>query len=253
VSEPSVLPGCEPFAFEGGTVGILMIHGFTGSPASMLPMGEWFAEQDLSVVGVRLPGHGTSVEDLRRREWTEWFEEVIAATSAMRGRCRTVVVLAQSMGAALAVHLAATRPSDVDGLVLCSPYVFDLRLLAIPVGRIFVRQVRGVGNDIARPGQDEKAYEVMPVEGISTMFRLLQFARAELPRVRTPALVFQPGQDHTVPRSNPRKVFEALGSERKELIACTRSFHVITLDHDADMVRERVRAFALDLDSRAHG
>jgi carboxylesterase len=230
-----------------------MVHGFTGSPASMRPMGEWFAEQGLSVAGVRLPGHGTDVHDLRRRAWTEWFDEVADATAAMRGRCRTVVVLAQSMGAALGVHLAATRPSDVDGLVLCSPYVFDVRLLALPIGRIFLKQVRGVGNDIARPGQDEKAYEVMPVEGISTMFRLLQFARAELPRVRTPALVFQPGQDHTVPRSNPRKVYEALGSERKELIACPRSFHVITLDHDADMVRERVRAFALDLDSAAQG
>jgi carboxylesterase len=219
----------------------------------MRPMGEWFAEQGLSVAGVRLPGHGTDVRDLRRRAWTEWFDQVVEATAAMRGRCRTVVILAQSMGAALAVHLAATQPGDVDGLVLCSPYVFDVRLLAIPIGRIFMKQVKGVGNDIARPGQDEKAYEVMPVEGISTMFRLLQFARAELPRVRTPALVFQPAQDHTVPHSNPRKVYEALGSERKELIACPRSFHVITLDHDADMVRERVRDFALDLDSTAHG
>jgi carboxylesterase len=249
VSEPSVLPGCEAFAFEGGPVGIVMVHGFTGSPASMRPMGEWFAEQRLSVVGVRLPGHGTTVEDLRERSWTEWVDAAADALAAMRESCRTVVVLGQSMGGALAIHLAATDPGALDGLVLCSPYVFDVRLMALPVGRLLLKQVKGVGNDIAKPGQDERAYDVLPVEGIVTMFRLLMHARAELPRVRAPALVFEPGKDHTIPRSNPRKVHAALGSARKELIRCPRSFHVITLDHDAEMVRERVRDFALDLDA----
>lgn len=249
MSEPSVLPGCEPFGFEGGPVGIVMVHGFTGSPASMRPMGEWFAKQGLSVTAVRLPGHGTSVEDLRTRAWTEWFDEVAAAAAAMRDRCRTVVALGQSMGGALVIHLAATHPGDVDGIVLCSPYVFDIRLASLPLGRLFVEQVKGIGNDIARPGQDEKAYEVLPVEGISTMFHLLTFARVELPKVRQPALVFEPGQDHAIPRSNSRKIYEALGSSRKELIACPRSFHVITLDHDSEMVRERVGAFASELDA----
>lgn len=249
--EPKVQPGCEAFAFEGGPAGIVLVHGFTGSPASMRPMGRWLAEQGLAVAGIRLPGHGTSVEDLRRREWTEWVDEVEAAATVMRSRCRTVVVLGQSMGGALAIHLAATNPGAVDGLVLCSPYVFDVRLMAVPLGRLVLKQVKGIGNDIARPGQDEKAYDVLPVEGIVTMFRLLQSARVQLQRVKAPALVFEPGADHTIPRSNPRKVYEALGSARKELIACPRSFHVITLDHDAEMVRERVRAFALELDHDA--
>ena len=247
--EPPVKPGCESFAFEGGPVGIVMLHGFSGSPASMRPMGTWFAEQELAVEGVRLPGHGTDVEDLRRRTYLEWVDEASSSLARMRERCRTVVLLGQSMGGALAVHLAATHPADLDGLVLCSPYVFDLRLIGLPVGRLFLKQVKGIGNDIAKPGQDEGAYDVLPVEAISTMFRLLTFARAELPEVRTPALVFEPGQDHAIPRSNPRKVYEALGSPRKELIRCPRSYHVITLDHDAEMVRERVLAFARELDA----
>jgi len=153
------------------------------------------------------------------------------------------------MGGALAIHLAATHPGDLEGLVLCSPYVFDLRLIGLPVGRLFLKQVKGIGNDIAKPGQDEQAYDVLPMEAISTMFRLLTFARADLPKVRTPALVFEAGQDHAIPRSNPRKVYEALGSEHKELIRCPRSYHVITLDHDAEMVRERVLTLARDLDT----
>jgi carboxylesterase len=248
VSDPTVVPGRQAFELGDGPVGIVMVHGFSGSPASMRPMGEWFAEQGLAVEAIRLPGHGTDLEDLRGRVYTEWIEEAATALSRMRERRRTVIVVGQSMGGALAVHLAATRPGELDGLVLCSPYVFDVRLMALPIGRLFMKQVKGIGNDIAKPGQDEGAYDVLPVEGISTMVRLLQLARAELPKVRAPALVFEPGNDHAIPRSNPRKVFEALGSERKELIHCPRSYHVITLDHDAPMVRERVLAFARELD-----
>jgi carboxylesterase len=104
-----------------------MVHGFTGSPASMRPMGTWFAEQGMSVIGVRLPGHGTTVEDLHHRPWTEWFREVDAALTELRVGCSTAVVFGQSMAASLAVHLAASRPDEVDGLVLCSTYLFDLR------------------------------------------------------------------------------------------------------------------------------
>lgn len=253
MSEPSVLPGCEPFVLGDGPIGIVMVHGFTGSPASMRPMGEWFAEQGLSVSGVRLPGHGTSVSDLRTRSWNEWVDEASAATLQMRERARTVVVLAQSMGAALAIHLAATDPGALEGLVLCSPYVFDVRLVALPVGRLFMKQLKGIANDIAKPGPDERAYDAMPVEAISTMFHLLTHARVGLPKVRVPALVFEPGNDHVIPRSNPRKVYEALGSARKELIACPRSYHVITLDHDAEMVGDRVLAFARELDTARAG
>ena len=254
MSEPAVVPGREAFALGEGPVGVLMVHGFSGSPASMRPMGEWFAEQGLAVEAIRLPGHGTDVEDLRGRVYTEWIDEAAGALARMREGHRTVIVFGQSMGGALAIQVAATHPGDLDGLVLCSPYVFDVRLMALPVGRLFMKQVKGIGNDIAKPGQDEGAYDVLPVEGISTMFRLLQLARVALPKVRAPALVFEAGTDHAIPRSNPRKVFEALGSERKELIHCPRSYHVITLDHDAPMVRERVLAFARELDeTRATG
>ena len=82
MAEPRVRPGCEPFSFDGGPVGVLMVHGFTGSPASMRPIGEWLASNGLSVEGVRLPGHGTSVEDLRTRAWTEWVGAATAGLGA---------------------------------------------------------------------------------------------------------------------------------------------------------------------------
>jgi len=248
VSVPAIRPGCEPFRFDGGPIGILMVHGFTGSPASMRPMGTWFAERGLSVIGVRLPGHGTSVEDLRHRPWTEWFSEVEAGLTELRVRCSTAVVFGQSMAASLAVHLAASRPDAVEGLVLSSPYVFDARHAFLPIGRWFVRNLKGFDEgDIKKPGQNELAYDRLPVPAIVTMAALMKRARAELSQIRAPVLVFAPGTDHTIPESNPRRVVQGLGSARKELIECPNSYHVITLDNDAPMVRERALTFAREL------
>ena len=246
---PTIRPGAEPFSLGDGAIGILMIHGFTGSPASMRPVGQWLAEQGLRVEGVRLPGHGTDVEDLRTRRWTEWVTEAARGLDALRERCRTVVVFAQSMGASVALHLAASQPGDVDGLTLANPYVFDARHLVIPVGRLFLRQVKGVANDIAEPGQEENADPVMPVAAIAQMAEMMRHVRRELSSIRQPVVIFASGADHVIPPANPRKVLERIGSDRKELVACPNSFHVVTLDRDAPLVRERILAFAQALDA----
>ena len=247
----AIVPGAEAFVFDGGDDGILMLHGFSGSPASLRPMGEWFAEQGLTVVGVRLPGHGTSLQDFASHPWPEWYAAVEDAFVELRGRCSRVLVLAQSFGAALAVRLAAERPGEVDGLALLSPYLFDARLRFLPVARLVKRQAKAVGDDIARPGVTELAYPALPVRAIATMAELQTIARRDLPRVTAPALVFRPGQDHAIPRSNPKRVFETLGSSRKELVECPSSYHVISLDHDAPMVRARILKFLRGLERRA--
>jgi carboxylesterase len=253
VSEPPVRPGCEPFSLGGGPVGVLMVHGFTGSPASMRPIGEWLAEQGLSVEGVRLPGHGTDIEDLRKRRWTEWVDEAARGLSSLRERCSTVVAFGQSGGASVVLALVASRPHDVDGIAITNPYVFDARLLTLPIGRRVLRDWKGIANDIAKPGQDEHGYRRTPVAGLVELSELTRFVRSVLHEIRQPIVVFRSSTDHVIPRSNGLKVLERVGSERKQLVDCPNSFHVITLDHDAPLVRERVLAFATQLDAERAG
>ncbi len=248
MSAPRVCPGCEPFRFDGGPTGVLMVHGFTGSPASMRPIGEWLASRGLSVEGIRLPGHGTDLDDLQARRWTEWVDEAARGLDALRARCGIVLVFAQSMGGCVALALAASRPHDVDALALANPYVFDPRLLALPIGRRFLRSVKGIGNDISKPGQDELAYPRMPVPAIAEMSAMMKMVRAALPEIHTPVLVFRSGIDHVIPRSNATRVLDRIGSERTVLVPCPNSFHVVTLDHDAPLVRERILAFARELE-----
>lgn len=247
-----VRPGAEAFSLGEGSVGVLMVHGFTGSPASMRPIGERLASEGLAVEGVRLPGHGTSIDDLRGRRWIEWVNEAGRGLDALRARCRTVVAFGQSMGGAVVLRLIASRPGDAEGIALANPYVFDVRHIVIPVGRLFLREVRGVANDIARPGEDENADDRMPVPAVAEMAEMLRHVRRDLGSIRVPAVVFVSGADHVIPKGSARKVYERLGSERKELVPCPRSHHVVTLDFDAPLVCERVLALARQVgDGRA--
>ena len=182
----AIVPGAEPFRFDRGDHGVLLVHGFSGSPASMRPMGAWFAEQGVSVVGVRLPGHGTTLGDFARRPWTEWASAVANDFDGIRERCTSVLVLAQSFGAALAVRLAAERRGEVDALALLNPYLFDARLLILPVARRVKRTAKAVGDDIALRGVTEIAYSELPVPAVAQMARAQRLARRDLSRTSRP-------------------------------------------------------------------
>jgi carboxylesterase len=77
---------------------------------------------------------------------------------------------------------------------------------------------------------------------------MMKGVRAALPSIRQPVVVFASPVDHVISTSNPRKILARVGSERTELVPCHRSFHVVTLDHDAELVQERVLTFAHEVD-----
>jgi carboxylesterase len=120
-----VLPGAEPFAFHGGPIGFLLIHGFTGSPGALRPMGEWLAARGHTVACPRLPGHGTNWQQLRRTRWQDWSAEATRALKDIDARVDTVVVFGLSFGAVLGLHLAARYPDAVRAVVLVNPWLRD--------------------------------------------------------------------------------------------------------------------------------
>jgi len=114
----------DPSAFflEGGPVGVLLIHGFTGSPPEMRLVGDYLYQRGCTVSGPLLPGHGTNVDDMNRRQWSEWTAHVEWALSDLQSRCSTVFVGGLSMGALLTLYLGACRP-EISGLVAYSPAI----------------------------------------------------------------------------------------------------------------------------------
>lgn len=240
-----VLPRCEAFSFEGGSAGILLLHGWSGNPSSLRPMGEWLAERGYSVVCPRLPGHGTTWQDLETRRWTEWAEEAERALQEIASRCETVVAAGLSVGAALAFHLGATRPDRLAGVVAINPFLREPRLRLAPVVRLFRRTVKGIGNDIKKPGQDEHPYDRVPVVGLGRLGHLLAEVRRELPQVQVPVLVLAAPQDHVSRRGTAEYVMERVGSDDKQLVVLPDSYHVATLDNDAETIFERTHEFAV--------
>ncbi|MGH2829570.1 MAG: alpha/beta hydrolase, partial [Actinomycetota bacterium] len=72
---PSLMPGAEPFAFDGGTTGVLLVHGYTGTPQGLREWGEYLAAQGHTVLCPRLPGHGTQPKDLHAVGWRDFIAE----------------------------------------------------------------------------------------------------------------------------------------------------------------------------------
>ena len=244
-----IVPGAEPFRFDAGPVGALLLHGFTGSPASLRPLGEALSERNISVLGPRLPGHATNWRDLETASWREWEREAEMAFADLSSRCRGVVVVGLSAGGALAVHLAATPREQLRGVVLINPLIRRPEFAFAPVIRLFTHSVRGVGNDIKKPGQDELAYDRVPVKGIVQLGKLLRAADRELPSMTLPLLIFVSPGDHTVKPANSQRIARRAGSERKEVVPLPNSYHLATLDYDAQTIVDRTMQF-LDSVSR---
>jgi carboxylesterase len=242
-----VRAGCEPFAFEGGPVGILMVHGLTGNPASLRQVGQWFAARGHAVACPLLPGHGTEWRDLGSVRWQDWEHEADTALRELAERCDGVIVFGLSFGAALALHLAARNPELVRGVVVVNAYVRDLRILAAPVIWPALRSVKGIGNDVKKRGADELPYARLSVRGLAEMARFLRVLSRELPSVRQPLLVFNAPDDHVVPKRTAEWLLRRVGSQHRELVELPNSYHVATIDNDAELIFERTHEFAESL------
>ncbi len=240
-----VLPGAEPYRHEGGEVGVLLCHGFTGSPQSLRPWAEYLAERGLTVSLPLLPGHGTRWEDMAVTAWQDWYAEVDRALSELTERCSQVFVFGLSMGGALALRLAARHGDRITGLVLVNPgnKVHGLSAYALPVARHLVRTVKGIASDIAKEGAVEVGYDRVPLHSahqLRTFFRLVD---RELPQVTQPLMVLHSVQDHVVPPADSARVLGRVSSTDVTEILLEQSYHVATLDLDADRIFDESYAF----------
>jgi len=244
----TILEGAEDFALGEGSVGALLVHGFTGSPQSMRGIGEYLATRDIAVVCPRLPGHGTTWQDLNTKTTNDWVETVDGAFHQMAAEKDEVFIVALSFGATLALDLAARYPDRVAGLVTLAGFVHtkDPRRFFAPVIRYLVKSLPGVSNDIADPDSKEIAYDRFPTGAAHHMLKMVNRARRGLSAVRTPILVMHGRNDGTVAPYNAKLIYDTVGSLDKELIYLERSNHVILLDYDRDEVFERTHAFIKD-------
>jgi len=246
-SEPSgaVLPGAEPFDHAGGPVGVLLCHGFTGSPQTLRGWAEYLAAHGLTVSLPRLPGHGTTWQDLARTGGDDWYAEASAAFGKLAGRCEQAFVFGLSMGGCLALRLAETQGDAVRGLVLVNPSLApDTKLfLFAPVLKHLVRTLPGIASDIKKPGGREVGYDRVPVRAAATLPKLWAQTARHLSDVTQPVLVYRSTTDHVVGPASMRVLLAGVPDGQVTVRECADSYHVATLDNDAPAIFEGSLAF----------
>ncbi|MEI9907904.1 MAG: alpha/beta fold hydrolase [Actinomycetota bacterium] len=239
----------EDFAIRGsgaeGKIGILFVHGFTGSPASMRPWAEFFGARGYTVRAPRLPGHGTVWSDLNKVEWSDWPARVAEELEELSKTCEKVFIFGLSMGGGTTLHVAAHHGDLITGLVLVNPMIHipGIAIKFAPLIAKFRKGVSSVGNDIKRPGVTEWSYDVLPTKGVLQLLQLLKSSRSTLPLVHAPLLLFHSAEDHVLPVSNTEIIMNEVGSVQKQRVELLNSYHVATIDYDADFIFENSLIF----------
>ena len=236
----------QPFHADGDRVGVLFCHGFTGSPWSLLEWAQATASAGHQVALPRLPGHGTSWQELNVTGWRDWYGAAERAFLELRSTSEVVFVAGLSMGCALALRLAEKHPGQVAGLVLVNPAVMGYpKMGAVPVLHHFRASAKSIGSDIAEPGVQELAYERTPLKAAHSMMRMWVDVRACLDLVSCPLLVFRSAVDHVVPAASTAFVLSHVSSDEITERVLERSYHVATMDRDKEQIfTESLQFFA---------
>jgi carboxylesterase len=243
-----IIPTAEPFFFPGNRIGCLLIHGFTGAPKEMRWMGEYFRNLGYTVLGVRLAGHATRVEDMMRMHWQDWLASVEDGYCLLQGCVDQVFVIGLSMGGILSLLFTSQHP--VSGVVAMStPYALpdDPRLPFIKILSSLMPKVKKGPPDWHNPeaAKDHVEYPYFPTRGIIQLRELLSEMRSVLPEVHVPVLLIHSRQDTGVVPHNAEQILAALGSQDKQLFWVENSGHVITREPDRQLVFSKVNEFIL--------
>lgn len=229
----------DDFFWEGSQTGVLLIHGFTATTAEVRLMAERLHQASFTTAGPLLPGHGTHPDDLNRVRWEMWLEKTKQFYERLTRNCSRVFLIAESMGALLAIELAAQHP-EVEGLMLFAPAIKIDGLWLARLLAPFKAYLKKAGEDDGLPW---KGYIVYPLKAVVEMLKLQKHARKQLPKIKQPVLVFTGEHDQTISENSAHIILNNLGSSQKEHIHMTDSPHCILLDGELDLAFQHVMDF----------
>lgn len=233
----------EPFNFPGhgenSRTGVLLCHGFTGSPQAMLPWARSVAAAGYAVSVPRLEGHGTQWKDLKHTTWQAWYASLETAYRELAETCDQVFAFGLSMGGALSLRLASQYP--LAGLVLVNPGLVIAQRAADYAGllKFIVASTPSIGGNIKKPDQDEQAYPRTAVAAVAQLHELFADTVSRLAEIDTPLLLFRSTEDTVVNDISVETLLTGITSAQRaqtRVVWLEHSFHVATLDNDAPLI-----------------
>src|SRR5438270_6825716 len=266
--------GIHEVAADRRQTGVLLVHGITGSPAEMKPLVRKLTAEGFEVVCPPLAGHCSTLSELKQTRWTDWYKSLETALDDLRTRCDTVFVSGLSMGALLALKLAADHPESVSGVAsLSSTFFYDgwnvpplrqkflLPLVIYSPLRFFLSYHEpspyGIKDDrirniIAAVYQNDRTsmpekygYPEFPGVTIRETFSLIRSVKRDLARIVSPLLIVHSTEDDMASVKNAHYLAAHVSSSDVETFYVDDTYHVLTLDKRKDDVAARVAAFFL--------
>lgn len=236
----TVQPNAEPYYAGEGSTGVLFVHGFTGSPHSLRTWAERTAAAGYQVALPRLPGHGTTWQEMAVTSWEDWYACVDRELTALKQSCDKVFLASLSMGGALSLLAAQRRPEDIEALILVNPALHAVNKASALAGvmKYVFPSLKGVGSDIAKPSEDEGAYDRTPLASVHALYKLWSQTKAGLDLVHCPLLIFRSTVDHVVPPASVELIKRGVSSMDIDVIELENSYHVATMDYDAELIFE---------------
>lgn len=240
----TVIEGAEQYFWQNGEKGVLLIHGYTGSPAELKLLGEYLNQNGYTVFGVRLPGHGTSPEELNKTNWPIWYDAVTKAYNELSQSCREISVIGLSMGGLLAMKLAAERPLKKAVFLAAPIYVYDRRAKFVRFAKFFKKWIKKKSRNYRVDKKYNIAYDVMPLKALDSVMKLIDHCVSSvLPAIKIPCLIMQSKNEHTVRPESAELIYEKISSKDKKLIWLENGGHILTLGDNRDEVFEEIFKF----------
>ena len=241
-----IIDGAESFLLKGGSKGVLLIHGFTGSPAEMLLLGKFLNRAGYTVFGVRLAGHGTNELNLMRTTNEDWFNSVLDGYQILSCLCERIFVVGHSMGALLTLKLSHVRKVDKI-ITLAAPMFIDesLNLKDLPPRNecrnfCFIKPRRMLKNV---PPAVNKVYRKMPYVCIHELVHLMEEVKFLLPKITAPILIMHGEDDHTATPYSAIFMYEKVSSINKQKIFVPNCGHLLPLNDSRYFVFVEVLKF----------
>jgi len=253
MSNTKVMKGAEPFFFKGkNDIGVLVSHGFTGTPQSMRYYGEALHRAGYTVAGPLLKGHGTSPANMAKTTATDWIGSLKDALDQLRPVCKLIFITGLSMGGTLTLYMAGKYPDVFAGAI---PINGCIQMQAPDMAAMVLDTqsppfLPGVANDIKDPNSKELAYAQAPLSAFKEAYALNNVTRDLLPRIQCPTLIIHSREDHVINPSNLRAIAGLVGAARVETLWLENSYHVATIDNDKDFIAEEAGRFIRSIADR---
>lgn len=234
----------KEYHFKGSKVGCLIIHGFSSTPAELRELGERLNSKGHTVLGVRLSGHGTKVEDMEKCQYIDWINSVEEGYKKLKENCTSIYVVGHSMGALLALCLS--EKYKVDKIVLLSPALVTATKVAkfVPLIKHFMRYTQW--EEIERPEAEMKyllGYGKIPLKSIHELGKLQKFTRKKLNKINSPILIVCSNKDTAIGLNGISIIADNVSTKEVKKVYLNKCGHNITVECEKETVFTEVLSF----------